>query len=375
MRNVATCLALGALVLAGSGCFYTETINERPTPGIRVLGNTGPYFVGDVVKFNATKSIDDAPNDLLSTWQAFTCVDGQCTKQGLPTQGSLNTEFAVTIESHDSIEVQLRVTDAHGATRMQPDLYTIVVGNQPPAFAVQSSGNHDGGPGDPFVLYRTINLIAATTLPSGAFDPDGDDITMDWQLLPPPGSQSSERVFAAEGTDGYRLVPDVDGQWDVVVTMEDEYGGSFAVTETFFVGKDGPPCLQGMDPLAVDDAYYLVDSADGARRFSVLSATDALDPFPAAVDTDPVLGEASFRWFLKSPGNSDFVELSGFLGADYLVNPNDYNPGERLELRVEVSDRVEGIERDLPCGPDVWTCALDTGSGCNQRRTWGVDIR
>ena len=113
----------------------------------------------------------------------------------------------------------------------------------------------------------------------------------------------------------------------------------------------------------------------GARRFSVLSVGDALDPFPASLDDDPALGEATFRWFLKSPGSADFVELSGFLGSDYLVNPNVYNPGETLELRVEVSDRLAGVERDLPCAADVWTCALETGSGCNQRLTWGVDIQ
>jgi hypothetical protein len=364
--------------LVGSGCFYTETINERPTPGIRVVGNAGPYFVGDVVTFDATKSIDDAPNELQTTWQAYGCVDDRvprCIALGSELQGKLTTPFQVTLESHDSVEVQLRVTDAHGASRLQPDLFSIVVGNLPPSFGVQSTGHHDGGPGGPFVLSRAINLLASPSLESGAFDPDGDEVTLDWQLLPPPGSQSAERIFEPEGTDGYRLVPDVDGQWEVVVTAADGYGGVVEETETFFVGADGPPCLQGTDPFAVDDAYYLVDSADGARRFSVLSVSDALDPFPASLDEDPVLGEASFRWFLKSPGDADFVELSGFLEADYLVNPDAYNPGETLELRVEVSDRVEGAARDLVCGPEVWTCALETGSGCNQRITWGVDIR
>jgi hypothetical protein len=208
-----------------------------------------------------------------------------------------------------------------------------------------------------------------------SYDPDGDELTLDWQLLPPPGSQSSERSFAPNGDDGYLLVPDIAGEWEVVVTADDGYGGITEVSEKFFVGVDGPPCVQGMDPLAVDDAYYLVDSADGARRFSVLSVQDALDPFPASLDSDPVLGQAEFRWLLKAPGSADFVELSGFTESDYLVDPDTYNPGDRLELRVEVADRVEGADRVLPCGPEVWSCALDTGSGCNQRKSWGVDIR
>jgi hypothetical protein len=281
----------------------------------------------------------------------------------------------VTIASHDTIRVQLQVTDAQGATRQEPDFFTIVVGNKAPNLRVQSTGHRESS-GTPFVLHRAIDLIAFPA-PDGAvgFDPDGDEVVLEWQLLPPPGSQSSVRTFEPAGDNGYRLVPDVEGEWEIVVSVEDGFGERREVSEKVNVGADGPPCLQGMDPVAIDDAYYLVDSADGARRFSVLSVEDALDPFPAPIDTDPVLGQTAFRWFLKTPGASDYVELSGFTESDYLVDPNTYNPGDQLQLRVEVADRVEGAERTLPCADEVWTCALETGIGCNQRMTWGVEIR
>ncbi len=378
MRNLGRYTLVGAALLLASGCFYTEEINERPTPGIRVF-DVGPYFVGDVVKFDATKSIDNRPGGLRAQWQAFSCVDGQvprCQPLGSQVFGTLDTEFSVTLSSHESVEVQLRVTDAHGSTRLQPDRYSIVVGNREPNVLLQSSGYQEGGSDGPFVLYRNINISATDALGgTSSFDPDGDAVALEWQLFPPAGSQSSARSFEANGSYAYRLVPDVEGQWDVVVSVDDGHGGTSETTKTIVVGPDSPPCLQGLDPLAVDDAYYLVDSFDGPRRFSVLSASDALDPFPAALDSDPALGEASFRWFLKSPGATDFVELEGFTASDYVVDPNAYNPGETLQVRVEVGDRVEGAERELPCASDVWTCALETGTGCEQRRTWGVDIQ
>lgn len=376
MRIPGTWLGLAAALVGASACFYTEEINEEPIPGIRVFDERS-FFVGDVVVFDATKSIDDRRDELSALWQALSCVPDRvprCTPLGGEFWGDLDTEFSVALTSHDDVQVQLRVTDSLGASRLQPDLYSIAVGNHAPSVAMQPSGFREG-PGGPFILYRGINLIA---IPGGnreVFDADNDEVFLDWQLLPPATSLSAARIFEPVGDTGYRLVPDVAGQWGVIVVVEDEHGGRGEVRENFFVGPDSPPCLQGMDPAVVDDAYYLVDSADGARRFSVLSASDALDPFPAAIDNDPVLGEAQFQWFLQAPGSADFVELSGYSAADYLVDPKVYDPGDRLALRVEVRDRVVGPQRELVCADDVWSCALEAGSGCNQRMTWGVDIR
>jgi hypothetical protein len=371
-----TSLALALALLGVSGCFYTDEINEKPTPGIRVL-DEGPYFVGDTVRFDATKSLDDQRSGLRTEWQAFRCTDDAppiCTPLRDDLSGNLDTVFAVDLDGHETVQVQLRVTDSLGATREQTDTYSIQVGNRLPSVEVQTSG-HREGPGGPFILYRGINLIALPGGGASEFDGDGDEVSLDWQLLPPASSQSGDRSFDAVGDDGYRLVPDVPGEWGVIVTIDDGVGDPVEERKDFFVGEDKPPCLQGMEPDAIDDAYYLVDSVDGARRFSVLSVNDALDPFPASVDPDPVLGEAEFHWFLQEPGSADFVELTGYSAADYLVDPEVYNPGDRLALRVEVGDRVVGPERELACADEDWSCALDTGSGCFQRLTWGVDIR
>ncbi len=375
-RRVAIAL-LGLAVSSFSGaCFFTNDINEAPVPGIRVA-QSGPFHVGDVLAFDATKTVDDNIIGLQAHWQAQSCLDGRsprCIAVGEPFTGELDDRFTVEIVSHETLEVQLRVTDSLGATRVQPDIFTVDVSNRDPSMDMQVSGYREGV-GGPFVLSRVINLIPVPEfVERGLVDGDGDELSLDWQLLPPPGSNPSLRIFSARG-DGQILVPDVEGSWGVIMRASDAFGGSDEVRKDFVVGPDGPPCLQGMDPTPIEDSYYLVDSADGARRFSVLSVLDALDAFPLAVDDDPVLGEARFHWFLQEPGSANFEEIVGYSSASYLVDPSAYQPGDALAIRVEVSDRVSGPARALPCGADSWACELDTASGCFQRQTWGVQIQ
>lgn len=369
------CLAL----LSGlglSGCFFTEVINEKPVPGIDVLV-AGPYHVGDVVDFDGKKSADDGDEGLSALWEARSCVDDRvprCQPQRPSLEGQLDTVFSVTLESHETVEVQLRVRDSLGAERIQPDVYTIEVSNRDPFADMQASGfkEEDGA----FVPYRPINLVAiAGDEALDEFDQDGDEVDFEWQLFPATGSDAGARRFESVGETGHRLVPDVSGAWGVEVTLDDGHGGVDKVRKDFSVAVDRPPCLQIMDPTTVEDAHYLVESVDGPRRFSVLSVRDALDPFPALTENDPALGEAQFLWYLQAPGSATFEPLTGYSASSYLVDPAAYNPGDRLALRVEALDRVTGPERDLPCADDDWACALDSTSQCFQRLTWGVEIR
>ena len=374
MSSHSTFAALVALLLGLSGCFFTEVINEAPVAGIRVL-DTGPYFIGDTVRFNATKSVDDTQNRLQATWQAHSCSPSQtprCTKLGAEVQGDIDTVFSVELTGHESIEVQLRVVDDLGATRLAPDLFTLEVGNRNPAIKLQVTGSRESLGGS-FILPLPINLILTPGYEElEVFDPYGDELSYEWELLPPAGSQSVARSFEPMGELGYVLRPDVSGTWAVVVKVDDGHGGTAELRENIFVATDSPPCIGGTDPLAVDEAYYLLD---GPRRFSVLSVQDTLDPFPTALDGDGSTGEAQFRWLLKEPGASEFTELVGYGSSDYLVDPSVYNPGETLLVRVEVSDRVVGPERELGCGDELWRCELEAGQECYQRMTWGVDIR
>ncbi|MCP4449779.1 MAG: hypothetical protein GY811_31275 [Myxococcales bacterium] len=367
------------LFVGAGGCFFTEVVNEAPVSGIRTLKD-GPHFIGETLSFNATKTVDDVVSNLSCEWRAFTCQDSagtNCTPIGEPEFYGITGEFEVLVESHETIKIQLQVTDELGATRLQPDIVTIDVNNRAPSIDLEVTG-HKEPQTDLFVLYRAIDLVIAPGVGGGddvTLDPDGDEVTFSWSYLAPPGSQESARSFDEVGEDGYRLVPDVSGQWTVTLTADDGHGGTDEITKTIPVGVDSPPCLQSLDPVADTSGFYLVESADGARSFSVLSVVDALDPFPMSPGADEVFGTSTFRWFLKEPGAASFTWIAGHVAESYAVDPLNYEPGDLLELRVEVQDRVQGAERELTCADDARACELNAGSQCFQRLTWGVQIQ
>ncbi len=374
--------AIGLLATAClSACFYDEVINEEPQPGIRLV-STGLHYIGDLLQFDATKTIDD-DDELTAEWTAFACVaPGDCRKLSDVSYKSIATKFDVEVLTHETIEVQLRVVDRFGAVRLQPDLLTSVISNRIPSIDIQQQGTREED--DAYVLGLPIHFVALSVSDNSTGgqellpvlrDMDGDPTTISWELLPPSGSNVADRVFEAEGDTGYKLVPDIPGEWTIVLSADDGYGGTAEIRTTLIVAQDGPPCLTVMSPQPVDDGFYPVDSLDEPRRFSVLSVVDALDSFPRESGADLVFGEASFQWLLRAPGATEFVAIPGVVAASYVVDPAAYQPGDKLELRVEISDRVSGPERMLPCGNDVWSCALNTGSKCFQRKSWGVEIR
>lgn len=378
---IAAGLTLCSALLFGA-CFFDEVINEEPIPGIVALDESNLHYIGDVLRFNATKTIDD-DDELLAEWTAFACESvGNCRKLDELSFKSVAAIFEVPVLSHENIEVQLRIVDRYGAVRLQPDLFSSVISNREPEIDVQIQGTQEsegsyvlGLPIHFVGLVRSKNSSGVNEFLPELLDLDGDSTELIYKLLPPTGSVFENREFSPEGETGYRLVADIPGEWGVVLSATDGFGGSAEIRSTFLVAQDLPPCLEVLSPRAIDDAYYPLDSLEEARRFSVLSVDDTLDPFPLPGGADPILAEASFRWFLRAPGASEFVAIAGLNASSYVVDPALYQPGDSVALRVEVQDRVSGPERVLPCAEDVWSCALNTASSCFQRKTWGVVIR
>lgn len=372
-RNMRSML-VGSLMIAAGGCFFTEVVNEAPVAGIRVITNA--QYIGETMVFDATKTVDDVKTQLTCEWTAWRCEGDapQCSSLVDTMLGDIDDRFEVLIEGHERIEVQLRVTDELGATRLQPDLLSIDVQNRAPEVSLQVTGDKEGST-NAYILHRPINLVIDLDGGELGTDADGDEVTYTWTLFPPPNSDVTTRGFEAVGDEGYILTPDVSGAWGVELVAEDQFGGRASVRRDMFVGPDAPPCLQALDPIPDPFGFYLVESSDGPRSFSVLSVLDVLDPFPGPVADDPAIGESTFRWFLKEPGASTFVEIDGYTQESYAVDPLAYEPGDRLELRVEVADRVRGPERELGCADNARTCELVAGSMCYQRQTWGVQIQ
>lgn len=337
-------VAIGVWALVVSGCLYLDTVNRPPSAAIETL-SVGTAYVQSEVTFSARRSEDDEPADLRYEWSAVSA--------GVEFAHGTALEFAVTIPGHDPVQVFLQVFDRHGARATAT--HDVVTVDRAPIVNVhaQSAMLPDG----------TYPLSKPITVAASGFDPDGDAVNWTVTLRAPPASDPNRVEFHAEDATSWTLVPDVAGRWDITVNATDGFGRSTVVTETLAVAVDQPPCIAVAAPEAVTDSRYLLDRTGGPRRFALASVSDDLDPYPDAE------GHASFRWFVGSEAAPP--EVYGHDRADFVFEPGDYLPGDRLALRVEVSDR---LARTLPCAAEQLRCSIG-GNSCLQRVSWLVEIR
>ena len=378
--GLATCLVF-------TGCFFTQPINDQPEAEIQKVG-TGPHFRGDVIVFSARKSRDAEGDALLVAWRARTCFSGGngCDAPAFQelTGVSPSTNFEVQVplfrviggEPSDLpttlLSVELTVVDRRGA-RKEAQVFVDIL-NHEPKIVLQPQGLP--APSDRFFpIGIPVDVVAVVC------DPDSDPLTVDWQLRPPGGSQVSEgQIIPAPDQDGchvevYKIVPDLAGVWRVDASADDRVvQAPIMASESISVQPDGPPCIAPTDPPFVAsnaDARYILDRADGPRRFAVLGVTDDLDTYPPPDPGDPYRGAASFRWFISSPDTGgQRTEIIGHDVADYTIDASAFAPGDRLSLQVEVTDRVARTQ----CDPALRFCALQ-GPPCYQRITWEAEIR
>jgi hypothetical protein len=174
-----------------------------------------------------------------------------------------------------------------------------------------------------------------------------------------------------DGADGYLLQPDLAGAWKLAASVDDGDGGTGQDELPICVEADQPPCLAALDPMVPPGALVIVEQQGGARRFSVETVTDDLDPYPAPGGvTDPDLGSPHFRWSLGPAGAAPAL-LDATDVPDFQLDPAASAPGTQLALRVEVVDR-RGIWPT--CSATQATCGAG-GDTCLQRFTWTVEVR
>ena len=359
----------GGLFLAG--CFYTGPINERPRAEIEKV-SPGPYhYPRETVQLVARKSSDsEDAGDLVATWSAYTCPTPEsCDPLGESAALALTSEYSVTIpdHNHDPIRVQLVVRDSNGAESR--DIETIEVGNRTPLVTVQvRQGGQAPGLTDTYVV--TVPLEVAVKVD----DPDGDPFTTEWALMRPRESDPDEVSWRQLDEAGlvYELIPDVSGVWRVDIIASDGLPeGTLVHEEPILVDEDQPPCIGITSPAAPGDGRHVVRREDGPRNFTVLHVADDLDPSPRPAIDSPFVGTATFAWSLAGPETAgELVPIAGATGSEVVIDPAGHAPGDLLELRVDVSDRVD---RPSTCGAAEPVCS--TSDECFQRLTWQVEIR
>ncbi|HEU5060610.1 MAG TPA: hypothetical protein VFU21_28965 [Kofleriaceae bacterium] len=359
----------GGLFLAG--CFYTGSINERPRAEIEKV-SPGPYhYPRETVRFVARKSSDGEDGaDLVATWSAYTCPTPEsCDPLGETTALALSSEYAVTIpdRNHDPIRVQLVIRDKNGAESR--DVETLEVGNRAPVVTVQvRQGGQAPGLSSTYVVTVPIEVAVEVE------DPDGDDTTTEWALMRPRESNPDGVTWRPLDETGtvYELIPDVAGVWRVDLTASDGLPeGTEVHMEQILVDEDQPPCIGITSPASPGDGRHVLRREDGPRAFTVLHVADDLDPSPRPVIDSPYLGTTTFGWSLAGPETAgELVPIAGATGPEVVIDPAGRAPGDLLELRVDVSDRVD---RPATCGAAEPVCS--TSDTCFQRLTWEIEIR
>lgn len=355
------------------GCFYLDPINERPSAEI-VRDTIALPFRGDTAYVHAES--DDPDGDSLElAWSARACGPGgaSCDAIAYVTGTQVAFDPTVPLARADgaptaAIRVALVVRDRWGAFARPEQELVIDVQDHAPSLIVQHSGRDVGG--------RTFPVGVPIRIAAMFDDLDvTDDVTLTWEPFPAPGSRPELASWgpwpgpAMARIEEMKLIPDIDGNWTIRVTADDHQGGITVVDEVIDVVADTPPCLGALDPGTAPDATIIVDAP---RRFAVLSVDDDINVYPAPSANDDYLRAASFAWSIASPASGGVLEpVVGLEAHDLVIDPAHYQPGDVLDVRVEIGD---AIARTLPCDPAAPSCSLEASS-CRQRQTWHVEIR
>jgi hypothetical protein len=379
-RPVATRLTVvgrcALLCLVASGCFYVDPINQRPSLEIEQT-STDVVYRGDSVKLRA---VANDPDDqfVFFHWRAYAATD-ESDYDNAPfyeMSGDLEydtAEFVVpsdrvdTMVAVEAIRVVLEGQDEYGATARPEQQLWIPVANRAPTLELRKDSRYG------YVVTKPINVYAKVGDPDDW--PNVPELT--WEVFTPPDQPEYmlDDLTVDPAPDdtthaqlGKTFTPEGIGDYEIRVTATDRLGEPTVKSIMVTVADDAPPCLQQLTPL-VATAPAALPMAE-PTLFQVHVVTDDLDPYPG-VD-DPQLGTATFTWSLLAPGMAARQTLNGVSGNGVALDPASYHPGDILELRVEIADRVP---RMLMCADDNPTCSVISDDNCLQRQTWRIEVR
>lgn len=361
MRSLAACLLL-------TGCFITEPINQRPSVDIEQQ-TAGVLHKGDLVTLFADTA--DPENQAITLgWSVRACTDAtqpdtSCDATAFQTGNAPKFAFEippVRPERADapvqSLLVELTAVDALGA-RAHPDQQLVLaVADQPPTLDVQARvrqvvEGHD------FDVYAVVG------------DPDDAPIhtTVAWQVFTPvQGSTYTTTTAPVTSTDPTTRTEQLTvaapiglGNWTIQAVATDWLGATAMDTDTVMVVADAPPCIAQWSPIASGGAGAPALPLVEPTLFQIPVVHDDLDAYP---------GTAQFAWSVLAPGATTFAPLAA-TGNSVSLDPAQYEPGDQVELRVEVFDRNHVA---IPCDPAQPTCSVTPDTSCIQRQTWKVEV-
>ncbi len=403
--SVHRALILVAVVGALPGCFYYESINQRPAIEIENL-DSNPKSPGDEVNLRAITHDPDGDYVQLR-WRAYACTDAEkftdagnrqiaderesCDQEPFYEKSDAQVSFTVPAVrafiaegeqvSAESALVILEATDEYGATARPRAELIIPIVNKTPTIDLL----------DPQSRYNFVEGTPVRVLAKVGDDDDGpENVALAWEVIPPvatgfvaslvdadpavivdeddPAHLQHAKIFTAANA----------GMWKVRVTVADRLGqedpaahpDNIATDDvSIFIVPDQAPCLAQLSPIVPPAGAVLPMSTP--TLFRVPRVRDDLDPYPVIPDDD-TFGATRFRWSLHNPGASTHAVIAGATGNSLSLDPSHYTPGDIVEVRVEIFDRKN---TPIPCPDSEATCSTISQPTCLQRQTWRVEVR
>lgn len=387
---VSGCFLWGCIL---SGCIIAEPINQRPSLDIE-RRDDGTVFRGDPDPVVLRAIANDPENQYVHfQWRAYLCTTAALTLEGCDdapfyTGVQQDAEFNVPVKRVDGVTqveqilVLLEGQDSYGASADPIQQLVITVSDHAPDVTLRKDSRYG------YVVNVPLNIYAKV----GDVDDGKEDVELSWKVYTPmnqPAYDFEDITVPQDAADpnhvqvGKRFTPKGVGDWEIEVTATDAIARACLATGStdcdvtverimITVVPDHAPCLSQWSPIAppVGATYPMTN----ATLFQITVVQDDLDPYPGFPD-DTVLDTTKFTWSLLPPGASSRQSL-GVTTNHVSLDPNNYAPGDILELRVEIADR-EMIRNgtQVNCADGSPTCSIISDNSCLQRLTWRVEVR
>jgi hypothetical protein len=385
-RHAEASLALSVALLAlPAGCFYTDSINQRPSIDIRQTSSDEVFRGSDVALM--AESDDPEGHVVFYSWRAYACTETEalpsgerpgCDQVPFHTGVLATTDFVVPVRRVDedvpveAVLVILQAQDDYGAIARPDQQLVIPVGNHPPTLDLAMR------PRNGYVVDTKIDIYAKYGDPDdgAASLTDGIKSASSYKLFTPM-NQPSQDIALIDVADpdapaflqeGWVFTPGGVGRWEFQLTATDPLGAVTSKSLIIDVVPDHAPCLAQWAPIAAPSATTEWPMTD-PTLFQVKVVQDDLDPYPT-VPGDAELGTTAFTWSIKQPGAGSRTPL-GVTGNAVSLDPANYTPGDIVELRVEIADRKA---TPITCADSSLTCSVISDNACIQRLTWRVVV-
>ncbi|MDQ3370659.1 MAG: hypothetical protein M3680_35020 [Myxococcota bacterium] len=373
-----------AVLLAGvvsSGCFYVDTINQRPSLDIRAA-SSDPIYRGDTVTLEAV-IVDPEGHAVEPRWAVYACTDASsfadCDAAPFFTGTEVDAVFTVPTLRADpdgagpaepvavrSLRAVLEARDAYGATAKPTGQLVLAVLDRSPDLTLSKRSRYEFVVGTPVELFAEYgdgdDALDALTIDWQAFSPSQVMISLDDLAVPQDPDDPAHRQA------GKRLIPNALGDWLIRVTVTDPQGNATAKEIPVTVVADRAPCIAQTTP-EVPPAGAVLPVFE-PTLFQVPIVSDDLDGYPLSATGDPILRPSKFVWSIKPPGGARQV-IGGSPGSTLLFDPATFTPGALVEVRVEIYDRKD---TPITCADADPTCSV-ISTMCIQRQTWRVEAR